>query len=243
MATFVMVHGAWHGGWCWAKVAPMLEQAGHEVYTPTLTGLGERSHLLTKEVNLATHISDVIALLEYEDLMNVVLVGHSYAGIVIRGAAEHVHRRIKKLVYLDAVLPFSGESVLGSDGEDQPHRRAARLYGDGWRIPKPRAEGSGGVLGVTDQEDLEWMVERLTDHPLATFEQPIKLASPEAAGLPGAYILCTGRKNEWFEAMAKRAKAMGYQYFEIPTGHDAMISAPRDLVAILLEIVIGRRSD
>lgn len=243
MATFVLVHGAWHGGWCWAKVAPMLEQAGHRVYTPTLTGLGERAHLLTKEVNLATHISDVIGLLEYEDLMDVVLVGHSYAGIVIRGAAERAFRRIKKLVYLDAVLPLSGESVLGTDSLDQPHRVAARLYGDGWRIPKPRPEGANGVLGVTDKEDLEWMVERLTDHPLATFEQPLKLDNAEATAVPGAYVLCTGRKNEWFESMAKRAKSMGFQYFEINTGHDAMISAPRDVVAVLLEIVIGRRSD
>ncbi|MBI4305578.1 MAG: alpha/beta fold hydrolase [Chloroflexi bacterium] len=243
MATFVLVHGAWHGGWCWAKVAPMLEQAGHQVYAPTLTGLGDRAHLLSKDVTLNTHIRDIVALLEYEDLMNVVLVGHSYAGMVIRGATEFAHRRIKKLVYLDAVLPMAGESVLGSNGAESPHRIEANLHGEGWRIPKPKADASGAVLGVTDKQDLDWMVERLTDHPLATFEQPIKLWSSEAAALPGAYILCTGRRNEWFEGMAQRARAMGYQYFEIPTGHDAMISAPRDLVAILLEIVIGRRSD
>src|SRR3954452_4236427 len=110
-ATFVLVHGAWHGGWCWKRLTPLLRAAGHEVVVPTLTGLGERSHLLTPEVGLDTHIRDITAVLKYEDLHNVVLIGHSYGGMVIAGVAEEVPERIAQLVYLDAFLPDNGKAL------------------------------------------------------------------------------------------------------------------------------------
>ena len=112
MATFVLVHGAWHGGWCWKKVAPLLRSAGHEVYTPTLTGLGERDHLLTRDIGLDTHIQDIVNVLEYEELTQVVLVGHSYGGMVVTGVAERAHERLRQLVYLDAATPLGTERSL-----------------------------------------------------------------------------------------------------------------------------------
>src|SRR5215831_5722049 len=138
MATFVLVHGAWHGGWCWKKVTPLLRAAGHEVYTPTLTGLGERVHLASPKVDLTTHIQDVVNVLDYEDLHEVVLVGHSYGGVVIAGVADRVPSRVGHLVYLDAGVPHNGEGYL----DLLPNLRAlieedSRLNGDGWRVPPP----------------------------------------------------------------------------------------------------------
>ena len=145
MATFVLVHGAWHGGWCWKKVTPLLRAAGHEVYTPTLTGLGERAHLLTREVDLDTHIRDIINVLEYEELRDVILVGHSYAGMVIAGVADRVPARLAHLVYLDAFVPRDGQASLSlSPPELEAHLRAQALAeGDGWRVPAPPAAWYG----------------------------------------------------------------------------------------------------
>ena len=232
MATYVLVHGAWHGGWCWKKVVPLLRTAGHEVYTPTLTGLGERAHLLSPTITLDTHILDVVNVLEYEELLDVVLVGHSYAGAVITGVADRAASRLAHLVYLDAFIPADGERLLDLM---LPERRATfleqvRTSGEGWQVPPQPLE----VFGVTDETDLRWAGAKVGPHPLKTFEQPVRADNPVAASLPRTYIWCSGFPG--FARFAERTRTdPGWRYRELATGHDAMITAPRELAGLLLE--------
>lgn len=172
-STFVLVHGSNHGGWCWERVTPLLEAAGHSVYAPTLTGLAERADELTQQVGLATHVADIIELFEREDLHEVTLVGHSYAGAVITGVAEAVAERISRLIYLDAFLPRDGESVL--DTEPPQSRETflaiARDQGDGWRLPPQQSFLDR--WGLTDPVDRKWVWENLTDMPLLASTEPL----------------------------------------------------------------------
>jgi pimeloyl-ACP methyl ester carboxylesterase len=226
-STFVLVHGAWHGGWCWKKVSPLLRAAGHTVYTPTLTGLGERSHLLTRDVGLDTHITDVAAVLEYEDLHNVILVGHSYAGMVITGVADKAADRIAQLVYLDAFLPENGKT--GSDYG----RKFPPITETSWHDPAPAAPQA---WGVTDEADVAWVKARLSDMPRKCMQQPIQLTNAAARSIKGTFILCT--KPSQFAESGERAKQRGYRYQELMSGgHDVMISQPKALVGALLELV------
>jgi pimeloyl-ACP methyl ester carboxylesterase len=179
--TFVLVHGAWFGGWCWKKLIPLLSAAGHQVFALTLTGLGERSHLLAPEIDLNTHINDVSAVLEYEDLNNVVLVGHSYGGMVISGVEQESHARLKGLVYLDAFMPEDGKAL--ADYAPIPPTRD-----DGWRVAPA---GAADEWGATDAADVAWMAARIGDQPLATFTQPVQLPVDYRDSLSHAFILCT----------------------------------------------------
>ncbi len=227
MGIFVFVHGSWHGGWCWQKLTPLLQQAGHTVYAPTLTGLGERSHLLTQEVGLYTHIRDIAQVLEYEDLHQVILVGHSYAGIVISGVAEELSHRLARLVFLDAVIPEDGQSVFDSLPvlKESFERRA--LSG-GW-LDAPLAPE---VMGVTNVNEMSWMKARLCPMPFLTHQQPVQLLNTDAKKLPRTYIRCT----QWplTEALAQHAKAMGWDYHEVHCGHDVMVIAPQELADVLM---------
>lgn len=235
MATFVLVHGGWHGGWCWRKVAPLLRDAGHEVYAPTLTGLGERAHLLSPAVDLETHIRDVVGVVTYEDLEEVVLVGHSYGGMVITGAAERIAERLAHLVYLDAFVPDDGQRLIDllPPARAGYFRGRAEAEGEGWRIPAAPLEN----YGVTEEADLAWAASKVGGHPLATFEQPVRLTGVSAR-LPRTYIRCTAFANEGFDTAAAKVKAApGWTYREINTGHDAMITAPGALRAVLLDAV------
>ncbi len=231
MTTFVLVHGAWHGGWCWKKVAPLLRAAGHDVYAPTLTGLGERSHLLTPKVDLTMHIKDIVAVLAYEDLHDVALVGHSYGGMVISGAAQQATSRIGQLVYLDAFLPESGKSAGDYSTRFDLHV-IADATGDGWRVPPVRnAEG----FGITDAADSAWVDARLGDHPYRAFTQSLALTDEFPDRIERSFILTTRGP---FVSHAERAIEAGFTYRELFTaGHDAMITQPADLAAILLELV------
>ena len=230
--TFVLIHGAWHGGWCWKKLTPLLKHAGHEVFTPTLTGLGERAHLLTPQIGLDTHIADIIAVLDYEDLRNVILVGHSYGGMVITGVAELAAHRLSHLVYLDAFIPLDGQALLDTRPDHgAPVRKFAAESGDGWKVPVGKA-----TFGVTDEADVQWMVTRMTPHPLRSFVEPVRLTNAAALALPRSYILCRQDKPSLFDSHAQRARREGWGYFELPTGHDAMITAPEALGSILLEV-------
>lgn len=227
MALFVLVHGSWHGGWCWKKVVPLLRQAGHEVYTPTLTGMGERNHLHARGIDLNTHIRDIVQMAKFEDFHDLILVGHSYAGMVISGVADQLLNRIARLVYLDAFVPHDGEntySLMTDNGDYQSNR--ARMEGDGWFIPSL----TPADFGVTDPADTAWMNERLTPITAATFEQPIRLHDPNAQVIPRSYILT----SEYFASMASRAKGTGWDFHELIAGHDAMITAPRELADILI---------
>ena len=236
MATFVLVHGAWHGGWCWWKVAPLLRAAGHEVYTTTLTGLGERAHLGTPQTDLDTHIQDVVGVLECEELVGVVLVGHSYAGMVITGVADRAPGRLAHLVHLDAYVPAVGQAVVDIfPAGAQRWPAEADAHGDGWRFPPPDPAG----WRITDDADLRRLRTHLVAHPLASVLQPLRLTRPPGAGLPRTYIYCAEKAApDSFTAAAARVRTdPAWRYRELPTGHEAMITMPRETADLLLEVV------
>jgi pimeloyl-ACP methyl ester carboxylesterase len=232
MTTFVLVHGAWHGGWCWRFVAPILRRAGHEVFTPTLTGLGERAHLARSGIDLELHVQDVVALLEMEDLRDVVLLGHSYGGMVVTGAADRRASRIGRLVYLDAFVPENGRCAL----EYVVPERAAAFRKEG------EAEGSvtpppPAVWGLVRPEHIAFVRPRETRQPFQTFTQPIRLANEDAlTRLPKTFIYCSSPATGSFDQFAaKYRNDPAWRFFELKTGHDAMILVPEELAAILLE--------
>jgi pimeloyl-ACP methyl ester carboxylesterase len=232
MATFVLVHGAWHGGWCWKKVVPLLRNADHTVFTPTLTGLGERAHLLAPTIDLTTHVNDILSLLEYEDLQQVILVGHSYAGMVISSVAAVAGQRLRHLVYLDAFVPESGEAVIDyfAPGTFEAPTQA---HGDGWRLPKPDMSVSD-IFGVTAPTDLAWMRTRIGDHPYKTLTQPVLLTTPTERALQHTFI----QTSMDFTEAANRAMQRGYRYYALLSAdHDAMVTQPAELAQIFLELV------
>lgn len=234
MKTFVLVHGGWHGGWCWREVLPLLRAAGHTVWAPTLTGLGERAHLLRPEIDLALHIQDVVGMLAYEDLSEVILVGHSYAGMVIAGVADQAADRMAHLVYLDAFVPTDGQSLFDilRPERRELYREDARTRGDGWLVPPPPPQ----ALGVTDEAQAHWLAGKLTVQPLRTFEQPMRLTNSAAAALPRTFIHCTsGPLAPSFAPFAARGQSEpGWRFHELATGHDAMLTAPGELADVLL---------
>ena len=234
MTTFVLVHGGWQGGWTWRRMSPLLRAAGHEVYAPTLTGLGERAHLLHAEVGLETHVRDVTAVLDFEDLSDVVLVGSSYGGAVITAVADAAAARIAGLVYVDGFVPRDGQSVfdLMPPAYRETFRSAARRDGDDWRIPA--SEQLLDIWGITDSADRGWIGPRLTDFPVRCFEQPVKLPAGTAAGLPRTYIACTGYPAAAaFAPFAERARTEHWEVGELPTGHLPMVTLPEPLTAML----------
>jgi pimeloyl-ACP methyl ester carboxylesterase len=237
VAVYVLVHGGGHGGWCYQRVARRLREAGHEVHTPTLTGLGERSHLLHPGIDLDTHIQDVTSVLHHEDLRDVVLVGHSYGGMVITGAADRTPDRIGRLVYLDAAVPGNGQSLLDIAG---PIIEATRPLGsviDGTEvvlIPFPEA---GTFYGVTDPEDVAWMADRLAAHPWKCFEQPLRLTDEAALwAIPQYHIVCTSTLPTRDPVQVARARGEG-RLWDIDTGHDLMITEPKAVTDALIEVL------
>ena len=216
----------------------MLRAAGHEVYAPTLTGLGASSHLLDKinRITLATHIEDVTNTLFYEDLSEVVLVGHSYAGMVITGVAAKDPRRLAHLVYFDAYLPFEGESEVDLWPQTDLFRPAREEIAKGGLF-RPLPPNFAALMGITDPKLAEWVQERLTPHPLSTYEDPPPSGSSESASIPRTYIHCTvGPFASVTETFAARAKKLGWDVHELEAGHDAMLTHPKDLANILLGI-------
>ena len=236
MATYVLVHGGGHGGWCYAKVKRLLEAHGHEVFAPSLTGLAERSHLLSPAIDLDLHINDVVQLLHYWDLHDVVLVGHSYGGMVITGIADRASDRVGKLVYLDAANPTNGQSLVDVAG---PIIEAVRPMGtvvDGVEIVLLPGTGAGAFYGVADPVDLVWMDERLTGHPWACFAQKLNLANEEALwAIPQYHIVCDSTLATRDADMIGSARAEG-RLWHIDTGHDLMITEPAFVAAALEEI-------
>ena len=226
MANFVLVHGAWHGGWCWRFVRPLLK--GHEVYAPSLTGLGERKHLARRDIDLDTHIADVVSLLEMEDLRDVVLVGHSYGGMVVTGAADRVPARIARLVYLDAFVPEDGKCLL----DYVVPERAARMREEGEKVgsvtPPPLS-----LWGVTEQKDIAFIKPREARHPFGTMVQRIKLEG-NTRRLPKTFIYCSSPATGSFDQFAAKYRtAPNWKFFELPTGHDAMILMPERTAELL----------
>jgi pimeloyl-ACP methyl ester carboxylesterase len=238
MSTYVLVHGGGHGGWCYAKVKQRLEGAGHEVFAPSLTGLAERSHLLSASVDLDMHIRDVVQLLHYWDLKDVVLVGHSYGGMVITGVADRAAGRVGKLVYLDAANPRNHQSLVDVAG---PVIEAVRPMGavvDGVELVLLPAPGAGAFYGVIDPGDLAWMDDRLCGHPWRCFEQKLELRNEEALWAIAQYhIICESTLATRDAALIEEARTEG-RLWSIDTGHDLMITEP-DLVAEALIQVAG----
>jgi pimeloyl-ACP methyl ester carboxylesterase len=236
VATYVLVHGGGHGGWCYQRVARLLRDGGHEVYAPTLTGLGERAHLLDGTVDLERHIEDVAAVLEFEDLRDVILVGHSYGGMVITGAADRVPERVGRLVYLDAATPVNGQSLHDVAG---PVIDAVRPLGhvvDGIELVLLPSDDAGLLYGVTDPTDLAWMAERLTPHPWTCFTQPLALHDEEALwSIPQYHIVCTSTLASRDAGLMARARAEG-RLWDIDTGHDLMITEPRRTADALVQV-------
>jgi pimeloyl-ACP methyl ester carboxylesterase len=236
MATYVLVHGGGHGGWCYQRVARMLRAQGHQVYAPTMTGLGERAHLLNPEVDLHRHIEDIAAVLEFEDLHDVILVGHSYGGMVITGTADRVADRIGRLVFLDAANPLNGQSLADVAG---PVINAVRPFGetvDGVELVLLPAPDAGLLYGVTDPDDLAWMAERLNAHPWKCFEQPLELTNEAAVwAIPQYHIVCTSTLATRDTDLMTKARAQG-RLWDIDTGHDLMITEPEKVTQALLQV-------
>jgi len=236
MATFVLVHGGGHGGWCWQRLTPFLRRAGHEVYTPTLTGLGERAHLLGPDVDLDMHIDDVVAVLKYEDLHDVVLVGHSYGGMVITGVADRAPSRVGHLVYLDAATPTDGQSLADVSPDLMEMARSMGKVVDGVELVLNAMPEAGRFYGVTDQEALEWMQGRLTPQPWRTFEQSLRLTDEQAVRrIPRTDIVCVNPLGTGAVDVEERTRG-AHRVFEIDTGHDLMITEPEKVAGFLLEL-------
>jgi pimeloyl-ACP methyl ester carboxylesterase len=233
MATFVLVHGAWHGSWCWARVRRTLVDLGHQLFTPTLTGVGERSHLLSRDIDLQVHVDDVANLIRWEELDEVILCGHSYGGCVISGAADAVPDRIAGLVYLDAFLLEEGEGLhdLLPDEPREMQLSLANEYGEGWRVPPIPAE----IFNV-NARDRDWVDRQCTPQPLATFQQKLRLSGGLARIACNHFILASGWEGTPFTSSYDRAKARGWTTSEIACGHDVMLDDPEALVSELLNV-------
>ena len=236
MATYVLVHGGGHGGWCYQKVARRLRAEGHEVHAPSLTGLADRSHLLDPGIDLDTHITDVVNLLRYEDLSEVILVGHSYGGMVITGIADRAADRVGRLVYLDAANPRNGQSLVDVAGPIMESTRPMGAVIDGVELVLLPAPGAAAFYGVTDPDDLRWMDERLTGHPWRCFEQKLELTNEDALwAIPQYHVVCTSTLLTRDPALMDRARAEG-RLWDIDTGHDLMITEPQKVTEALLEV-------
>lgn len=215
-------------------MADLLRAAGHGVFCPTLTGLGARAHLLSREVNLTTHIADVVGLLEAEELRDIVLVGHSYSGIVITGAAARAKARIRQLVYLDSAIVEDGESWSSAHTPQvqAERRRVAQESSGGVSMPVPKAE----VFGLRDPKDIEWVQRRMTPHPFAPYDQKMQWGGPVGNGLPKVYIDCVDPVYAGLAPVKDRYRGEpGWPFVELKTGHDAMVSAPAETAKLLLE--------
>jgi pimeloyl-ACP methyl ester carboxylesterase len=234
--TFVLVHGAWHGGWCWSRVADLLRANGHRVFTPTQTGLGERKHLISKEITIDTFTADIVNVIEAEELSDVILVGHSFGGIAISGVADRIPERIRHLVYLDSLIVQGGKAAFDSLPPDivAARRKAAEETSGGLSLPVPPPS----AFAVSDAKDAEWLKCRLTPHPIGTYTSPLTIKGPVGNNLPRTYMTCTAPAYAAIESTRQWVKSQqGWRWVEIATGHDAMVLAPELLSKMLLEAV------
>ncbi len=228
MTTFVLVHGGWHGGWCWNRVSKLLSAKQHTVVAPTLTGLGERSHLLSPEIDLETHVLDIVNVMKWQELRDVVLVGHSYGGMVISGVAEQMERSIASLVMLDAFVPANGQDV---SEQGSPRVRDS--------IIKATSEGATSIPPVpaaffnVNENDRAWVDAQCTPHPLKSLQQKITLTGARDRIARKAYIRAANYESPAFDAALSEVRNKGWQTFKIEAGHDVMIDAPARLAEVL----------
>jgi pimeloyl-ACP methyl ester carboxylesterase len=230
--TFLVAHGAWSAGWAWKKMHPLMSASGHRLITPTYTGLGEREHLANPSNDLETHIQDILGVIEYEDLRNFVLIGHSYGGMVATGVADRAHDRIAQLVYLDAFVPRDGQALIDliPDGRNLMRERARTV--DGWRVPPNPTPPD------TSEVDAQWIAERRLPQSIKCFEMPVRLRNGETK-LPRTYVYCqrvTGTDN--FRQFAERARSeAGWRYYELDASHSPHVTAPQALLSLLQKVV------
>ena len=240
--SYLLVHGGSHGGWCWRDVAVHLRAAGHLVFTPTQTGLGERRHLMSPDITLDTFVDDIANVIEAEELEDLYLVGHSFGGCAVVGVAERMPQRLRHLVFLDSLIPMSGQSIMSGLPPDVREARlaAADKFSGGLCSPVPPATNFGLSREREGDATLDWVQRRLTPQPLRTYLTSLTLAHPVGNGVPATYIRCTDPLYPIVTPSAEFAKAQsGWDYREIATCHDAMISAPRELAEMLLSINAG----
>jgi pimeloyl-ACP methyl ester carboxylesterase len=230
--TFVLVHGAWYGGWCWEKVAQSLRAQGHTVTTPTCPGLGEQAHLLSKDISLTTFITSITNHIVFENLSDVILVGSGFAGVVISGVTDRIPHLINRLVFVDAMVLASGMSVFEAQPPAVTRKRQEQVatQGKGIAIPAPPASS----YGVTDKETLAWLMARLTPHPVGTYEEKLVLNNPLGNGRPRIYVDCVASPFEPLVEVKKQLRREpGWQWVELDTHHDPMITNPLVLADFL----------
>ena len=233
-ATYVLVHGAWHGGWCWSRLAARLRGAGHAVFAPTCTGLGERGHLMSKSITIDTFTDDIANVIEAEELTDIILVGHSFGGLPVSGVADRMPGRIRHLVYLDSLLVEPGQRPFDILSPEVVERRikAAEESSGGVSLPPQPPES----YGVTAEADIAWLGRRLTPHPLGTYASPLNIKNSVGNGLPRTYVACTSPIYTFLDPVKAWVRRQeGFRWLEIATGHDAMITAPDELAQILTE--------
>jgi len=231
VADFVLVHGAWHGAWCWKRILPGLWAAGHRAFAVTLTGTGERAHQLSSNVTLRTHADDVAAVVEAEELRDAIVVGHSYAGMVITALADRMPERIARLVYLDAVVPLPGECWSSTHAAQTQAQRRGAIAATG-SIPPP----DPALFGLSG-EDAEWVARRQTPQPGGVYDDPLHFDAVRVCALARTFIDCHAPALGTIAVMRERVRRQaGWQVAEIATGHDAMISAPEDVLRLLLSM-------
>jgi pimeloyl-ACP methyl ester carboxylesterase len=232
--TFLVAHGAWGAGYTWKKMHPLLTAAGHRLVTPTYTGLGERAHLAGRSNDLGLHIQDMLAVIKYEDIHDIVLIGHSYGGMVATGVADRARDKISRLIYLDAFVPKDGQALCDLiSPEGWRTMQAGVEAGDGWRVqPNP-------IPPDTSATDAAWLLERRVPQSVRCFTMPLRLTGGELT-LPRSYIYCTRvGPADTFRPFAERAKAEpGWRYFEIDASHSPHVTAPETLAASLLTDVL-----
>ncbi|SMG06724.1 alpha/beta fold hydrolase [Paraburkholderia susongensis] len=231
--TFVLVPGSWHGGWCWSRVVTALTRKRHRVFALTQTGLGERRHLAAAATHIDVYVDDIVNTIECEELHDVVLVGHSFGGIPITGAAARLPARIRSLVYLDAGVPEVGESALSPlSPEEQERRRRSALRLDGIDVlmPPAGAPAHWGIAGAA----AEWVMRRLTPHPLATYATPLEYDRSSWEALARTYIRCTAFPHPHLIVRQNQLRAdTRWNWIEFPAGHHAMVSHPEELACLL----------
>lgn len=229
MATVVVAHGAWSAGWAWKKMHPLMRAAGHELIVPTYTGLGEKVHLASPSVGLETHVNDIVGVIETEELMDVVLVGHSYGGVVATVVADRVRPRLSQFIYLDAFVPENGKCLLD-------------YVPKGMHMPLEEGEGKGWLTKSnplppdTSPEDSAWIMRHRNSHPIKTMQDPVRLKGGQPP-LPTSYIYCTKNVHGPFKQFLDYAKTKGWPTYEMDTTHSPNVTAPEVLTKLLCDII------
>ena len=231
---FLLIHGAWHGGWVWNEISDILRYQRCSVSTPTLTGLGEKKHLLSSKITIETFIEDVVNHIVFENLNNIILVGHSFAGSVISGVADRLKDRIQKLIYFDAMILIDGQKPFDNTPKETVEQRIelAKKFGDGISIPPPSAD----TFGVFDVKKSLLLEEKLTPHPLSTYQSKLTLKNEIGNGIPLSYIFCKNPVYKSLESSREVVRKMKWQIFELNAGHDAMLTHPKETLNLLMKI-------